>query len=151
MQVTSGREGVNAVTEVRDETAVTRRRVDELIRDLTPSKRERPGSTRPAFEPRSLVPLADVFVRDGNVTFRIELPGIDEKDVAVTFDDGYLVIRGQRRTDDKTADADYLRVECAYGPFERRFHLPAGVDERNVVTKYRNGILDVTLPMVVEP
>jgi HSP20 family protein len=124
--------------------------VDELIKDLTTSKPQRPGSTRPAFEPRSLVPFADVFVRDGDVTFRIELPGIDEKDVSVTFDDGYLVIRGQRRKDDKTADANYLRVECAYGPFERRFHLPAGVDERNVVTEYRDGILDVTLPMVVK-
>jgi HSP20 family molecular chaperone IbpA len=138
------------VTEVRDEIAVTQRRVDELIKDLTTSKPQRPGSTRPAFEPRSLVPFADVFVRDGDVTFRIELPGIDEKDVSVTFDDGYLVIRGQRRKDDKTADANYIRVECAYGPFERRFHLPAGVDERNVVTEYRDGILDVTLPMVVK-
>lgn len=138
------------MTEVRDEIAVTQRRVDELIKDLTTSKPQRPGSTRPAFEPRSLVPFADVFVRDGDVTFRIELPGIDEKDVSVTFDDGYLVIRGQRRKDDKTADANYLRVECAYGPFERRFHLPAGVDERNVVTEYRDGILDVTLPMVVK-
>jgi HSP20 family molecular chaperone IbpA len=141
---------VSAVTEIRDEIAVTRRRVDELIRDLTVSKPERPGSTRPTFERRSLVPFADVFVRDGDVTFRIELPGIDEKDVSVTSDDGYLVIRGQRRKDDKTADANYLRVECAYGPFDRRFHLPAGVDERNVVTEYRNGILDVTLPMVVK-
>jgi HSP20 family molecular chaperone IbpA len=138
------------VTEVRDEIAVTQRRVDELIKDLTTSKPQRPGSTRPAFEPRSLVPFADVFVRDGDVTFRIELPGIDQKDVSVTFDDGYLVIRGQRRKDDETADANYLRVECAYGPFERRFHLPAGVDERNVVTEYRDGILDVTLPMVVK-
>lgn len=138
------------MTEVRDEIAVTQRRVDELIKDLTTSKPQRPGSTRPAFEPRSLVPFADVFVRDGDVTFRIELPGIDEKDVSVTFDDGYLVIRGQRRKDDKTADANYIRVECAYGPFERRFHLPAGVDERNVVTEYRDGILDVTLPMVVK-
>lgn len=138
------------MTEVRDEIAVTQRRVDELIKDLTTSKPQRPGSTRPAFEPRSLVPFADVFVRDGDVTFRIELPGIDQKDVSVTFDDGYLVIRGQRRKDDKTADANYIRVECAYGPFERRFHLPAGVDERNVVTEYRDGILDVTLPMVVK-
>lgn len=139
------------MTEVRDEIAVTRRRVDELIRDLTASKPQRPGSTRPAFERRSLVPFADVFVRDSEVTFRVELPGIDEKDVSVMFDDGYLVIRGQRRQDEKTADADYLRLECAYGPFERRFHLPAGVDEHNAVTVFRNGILDVTLPMVAKP
>ena len=99
---------------------------------------------------RSLVPFADVFVRYSEVTFRVELPGIDEKDVSVTFDDGYLVIRGQRRQDEETADADYLRVECAYGPFERRFHLPAGVDESYAVTEFRNGILDVTLPMVIK-
>ena len=138
------------MTKVRDEIAVTRRKVDELIRDLTGSRGRPLGSARPPLARRSLVPLADVFVVDGEVTFRIELPGTDEKDVSVTFDDGYLVIRGQRRKNDKTADADYLRVECAYGPFERRFHLPTGVDERNAVTEYRNGILDVTLPMVVK-
>lgn len=138
------------MTEIRDDIAVTQRRVDELIRDFTTSKPQRPGSTRPPFEPRSLVPFADVFVRDGGVTFRIELPGIDVTDMSVTFDDGYLVISGQRPKDEKTADVDYLRVECAYGPFERRFHLPAGADESKAVTEYRNGILDVTLPMAVK-
>ena len=137
------------MTEVRDEIAVTRRKVDELIRDLTDSRGRPLGSARPALARRSLVPLADVFVVADEVTFRVDLPGTDEKDVSVTFEDGYLVIRGQRRKNDKTADADYLRVECAYGPFERRFHLPAGLDERNAVTELRNGILDVTVPMLV--
>ena len=138
------------MTKVRDEIAVTRQKVDELIRDLTDSRGRPLGSARPALA-RSLVPSADVFVVDGEVTFRVELPGTDERDVSVTFEDGYLVIRGQRRQYGRRADADYLRVECGYGPFERRFHLPpSGLDERNAVTEYRNGVLDVTLPMVVK-
>ena len=138
------------MTEVRDEIAVTRRKVDELIRDLTDSRGRPLWSARPSLARRSLVPLADVFVVDDEVTFRIELPGTDERDVNVTFEDGYLVIRGQRRQYGRSADADYLRVECGYGPFERRFHLPSGLNERNAVTEYRNGILDITLPMVVK-
>ena len=62
-----------------------------------------------------------------------ELPGIDPKDVDVSFDESshQLVIKGERNQDEETRTEDYISREIAYGKFERRFTLPttAKIDE----------------------
>jgi HSP20 family protein len=76
---------------------------------------------------------------------KVEVPGVDEKDLRVTFEDGLLTITGERQFERKD-DRNYHRIERAYGSFTRSFTLPRSVDASQIVANYRNGVLEVEIP-----
>ena len=81
-----------------------------------------------------------------------ELPGIEEKDIQVSLDDGVLTIRGERNAVKNEGDAKEVRhSETFHGKYERSLRLPAEVDADAVKAAYRNGILTVTLPKTPQP
>ncbi|KAE8764123.1 Hsp20 family protein [Georgenia thermotolerans] len=98
------------------------------------------------------VPIRVEEVREGDqLVVRAELPGVDpEKDIDVTVDEGVLTIRAQRqeRTEDKQADS--YRSEFRYGQFERQIRLPKGTSPDVVSASYRDGLLEVRLPIPAE-
>ena len=84
------------------------------------------------------------FVAEGRFVLRAELPGIDpDKDVEVTVTDGVLRIQAHRREEHK----DRHRSEFFYGELARTVTLPKGVDEGAVTASYRDGILEVSVPL----
>lgn len=84
------------------------------------------------------------FSRDGMFVVRAELPGIDpEADIDVSVADGMLTIRAERK-EEHTEDR---RSEFLYGRFVRTLTLPAGVNEDAITAEYRDGILEVQVPM----
>jgi HSP20 family molecular chaperone IbpA len=84
------------------------------------------------------------FTRDGRFVVRAELPGIDpEKDVDVSVTDGMLTIRAERREE----HTEERRSEFVYGRFVRTLTLPSGVDESAITAEYKDGILEVSVPM----
>ena len=96
-------------------------------------------------------PAVDVFSRDGDLVVRAELPGIDpEKDVDISYQDGVLTLRGERRYEDKTEQDNYYRFESHYGSFQRSIPLPQGVKFEDIRANYENGILEVVVPKVGE-
>jgi HSP20 family protein len=79
---------------------------------------------------------------------RAELPAIDpEKDVEITVDDGRLRIRAERRQEEKTEEKGRYRTEFRYGSFTRVVPLPAGASQDDVKATYRDGILEVRVPV----
>jgi len=88
----------------------------------------------------------DVFTRGEDLVVRAELPGIDpEKDLEITVQDNVLVIRGERRQEERTEGDGIYRVESRYGAFERRIRLPEGVKDGDISAIYENGILEVVV------
>ena len=88
------------------------------------------------------------FVDDQTCVIRAELPGIDpERDVEITVADGVLDLRAHReeRTEDKRPDG--YRSEFHYGSYRRAVRLPKGVKEEHVTATYRDGILEVRMPI----
>ena len=73
-----------------------------------------------------------------------ELPGLDQKDVDVTVEDGLLTLRGEKRSELDDRERGY--TERSYGRFERRIGLPKGIDRDHASATFRNGVLTVTLP-----
>jgi HSP20 family protein len=87
-------------------------------------------------------------VADGVLHIRAEAPGIDpETDAEVTVDDGILRVRVERRKDERTETEGRVRSEFRYGSFARAVSLPKGTDAAKVTATYRDGILDVSVPM----
>lgn len=91
--------------------------------------------------------------RDGaTVVIRAELPGIDPaKDVELTVADGVLRIRAERRVDEKSEDKGYTRHEMRYGSLARTLPLPEGVQEADIAATYRDGILEIRVPVPEQP
>jgi HSP20 family protein len=89
----------------------------------------------------------DVIEKDGEYEIVCELPGIDEKDVEVTFSNGMLMIRGFKKQPKEEVRKDYYYFsERRYGSFERWFAVPEWVDFDKISAVFDKGVLTVMLP-----
>jgi HSP20 family protein len=99
--------------------------------------------------PNAIAPRVDFSETEDEIRVAAELPGLDEKDIEVTLDDGVLTIRGERKDEREEEDADkgYRRhLETFRGHFHRIIRLATEVDEEAVKATYKAGVLTVTLP-----
>ena len=123
------------------------RDIDELFNRFFPSfplerELEEVAMTR--------LPAAESFTRDGMHVVRLDLPGVDPKDIDISVVDDSLIIKGERKGSEEVKEKDYQYKETAYGRFERRLALPKGVDGDKIKANYRNGVLEVLIPLPVE-
>jgi HSP20 family protein len=89
-------------------------------------------------------PHVELGETDQEIRVTVELPGLDEKDVEITVEDGILTLRGEKRSEVDDKDRGY--TERSYERFERRIGLPQGIDRDHAAATFRNGVLTVTLP-----
>ncbi|HKR63774.1 MAG TPA: Hsp20/alpha crystallin family protein [Thermoanaerobaculia bacterium] len=90
-------------------------------------------------------PPVDVLEEQDKILVKVEVPGIDEKDLRVTFEDGLLTVTGERQFERKD-DRNYHRIERAYGSFTRTFTLPRSVDANAIAADYKHGVLEISIP-----
>ncbi len=76
---------------------------------------------------------------------KIDVPGIDEKDIDVRIENNTLTVHGERKFEKEEKEENYRRVERQYGSFTRTFTLPNTVDQENVQADYDKGVLKVKL------
>ena len=93
------------------------------------------------------VPPVDVFETDDHeVVLKAELPDMKREDIGLTFENGVLTIRGERKFDEQIKRENYHRVERQHGAFSRSFTLPNTVDASRISASYKDGVLTVRLP-----
>lgn len=85
------------------------------------------------------------------VTIRAELPGMEKKDINVSFNDNVLTIRGERRKEEKEEGSSFVRMERSYGSFSRSFSLDVPVKPDEIKARYENGILEVIMAKDKKP
>jgi HSP20 family protein len=95
-------------------------------------------------------PAVDVYEDEHQVTLKIEVPGIDEKDIDVRVENNTLTVQGERKIEKEEKEENYRRVERQYGSFTRTFTLPQTVDAEKVSANYEKGVLKITLPKKAE-
>lgn len=100
-----------------------------------------------AGESAAWVPQVDVIRRPDAVVVRADLPGIPPDDIVVTVQDGLLTIAGERQEERKEDGEGLVRNELVYGSFYRAIPLPDGADESRVAAMFRNGVLEITVPI----
>lgn len=97
-------------------------------------------------------PAVDIQETDKEVSLIAELPGVSDKDVEVTTDNGILTIRGEKHQERKEGDEGrYHLIERTYGSFSRAFQLPKGIDESKIEADFDNGVLKVRIPKAALP
>ena len=96
----------------------------------------------------TLAPRLDVAETDKSYEISVELPGVEEKDLELAVDDGVLSVKGEKRyeKEEKDKKKNVIRVERAYGAFQRSLSLPSEVDERKISAAFANGVLKVVVP-----
>lgn len=97
-----------------------------------------------------VMPQLDVTEDDKSFSIKVDLPGMDEKDVDVTLSDRLITIRGKKEEDEETREKDYYRRERTYGSFRRSIEIPAAVDASKIDASFRKGVLTINLPKTRE-
>ena len=98
----------------------------------------------------TFAPPVDVYEDEHNVSLKIEVPGIDEKDIDVRIENNVLTVHGERKFEKEEKEENFRRVERQYGSFTRTFTLPSTVDAEKVSANYDKGILRIELPKKAE-
>jgi len=88
----------------------------------------------------------EVSETDDEIRVKAELPGMDEKDIAVELEENMLVIRGERKAEKETKNRNYHVSEMSYGGYHRSIPLPARIDRDKAKAKFKRGVLTLTLP-----
>ena len=119
--------------------------VDRLFESVFQSRVPALGDSASAF-----APPVDIAESDEGFTIRVDLPGIQQKDVKVSLLGDVLTIRGERQQTQETQGQNLHRVERRYGTFERTFSLGVAVRADQVTASYRDGVLEIHVPKAEE-
>jgi HSP20 family protein len=92
------------------------------------------------------MPSVDVVEDKNEVTVKAEVPGMTEKDIDLSWQEGVLRIRGEKKNEKEEKKNGRFYRECSYGSFSRDIHLHDTVDWKKASAKYKNGVLTVKLP-----
>jgi HSP20 family protein len=112
-------------------------RVNSLFHNL--SEGEMPVSAA------SFVPAVDIYEDVDKLVLKLEVPGIEEKDLDVRVEDNTLTVKGERKFEAEEKEKNFHRIERSYGSFYRAFTLPSTVDTGNVAAHYNAGVLKLEL------
>ena len=116
--------------------------MNRLFDTLTPRTTDRLDS--------AFVPAAEMEETPEAIHLKLEVPGMDAKDIDIQVSAEAVSISGERKEETKTEEKGMTRSEFRYGSFSRVIPLPARVQNTNVNAQYKDGILNLTLPKAEE-
>jgi HSP20 family protein len=119
------------------EVMALQNRFNSLFRDL--NEGESPVTAA------SFVPAVDIYEDDSKVVLKLEVPGIEEKDLGVSVENHTLTVKGERKFENEEKEENFHRIERRYGSFYRAFTLPTTVDTESVNANYNAGVLKLEL------
>jgi HSP20 family protein len=109
-----------------------------------------PEGPEEALTTTSFAPPVDIYEDEHNITMKLEVPGIDEKDIDVRIENTTLTVHGERKIEKEEKEENFRRVERQYGSFTRSFTLPSSVDLGQVSAHYDKGVLTINLAKKAE-
>jgi HSP20 family protein len=109
-----------------------------------------PEGPEDALATTSFAPLVDIYEDEHNIALKLEVPGIDEKDIDVRIEGNTLTVHGERKFEKEEKEENFRRVERQYGSFTRSFTLPSSVDTGQVSADYDRGVLKINLAKKAE-
>lgn len=98
------------------------------------------------FEGMRISPPIDLIETKDCFKIEVEMPGMSEEDINVSFNENRLVIEGEKTTSKKDEKKDYVSREIQYGRYERSISLPLSADIEKATASFKKGMLWVTIP-----
>src|ERR1700724_3597587 len=109
-----------------------------------------PEGPEDALTTTSFAPPVDIYEDEHNITLKLEVPGIDEKDIDVSVENNTLTVHGERKIEKEEKEENFRRVERQYGSFTRSFTLPRHVDPGQGSAHCDKGVLKINLAKKAE-
>lgn len=116
---------------------------DRVLRSLGASRRVPEGQQ--SLTTAEWAPLVDISEDAQEYLVKAELPEVNKDDVKVTFENGVVTIKGERRLEKEDKDKKFHRIERSYGTFVRSFTLPEDADPGKITADFKDGVLWVHL------
>lgn len=113
---------------------------------LTSQRGER-GFGDYGFQPGVWAPQIEIVQKPNAVLLRADLPGLKPEDVDVSVEDGMITLSGERKQEQREEGEGFVRTERSYGQFFRSIPLPDGADEEKVNASFKNGVLEINVPV----
>jgi len=102
------------------------------------------------FENAVWSPLTDISEDNDKYVVSMDIPGVDKKDVKISYKNGSLIVSGERKQESEDKSSKYHRIERAYGKYYREFTLPEKIVEDKIEANFKDGTLKVTIPKAEE-
>jgi HSP20 family protein len=128
-----------SVAASREPFAALRKEMDDLLTNFW-------GAPSTNWMATTLSPAMDIAEGDNAFTVKVDIPGMEAKDLNVQVHGNTLTVSGQRQEAKETKDKTFYRMERRSGSFSRTATLPCNINEDEVVAEYVNGVLSLTLP-----
>ncbi|MBW4605964.1 MAG: Hsp20/alpha crystallin family protein [Hassallia sp. WJT32-NPBG1] len=122
------------------EMETLRRQMDQIFDEMLTQKRD----------VITWKPAAELEDTDNNVILRLSIPGVEAKDLNIRVTQQVVAISGEKRQDNQTENGSSFRSEFRYGKFQRVIPLPVAIENNKVQAQFKDGILTLTLPKVIE-
>ena len=123
----------------RDSFSLLRKEMEELISNFW-------GSNPTNWLDGNLSPAVDVSEQENAFLMKVDIPGLEAKDLNVQVHGNTVTVSGQRQEEKETKDKTYYRMERRQGSFSRTINMPCNINEGEVAAEYVNGVLSLTLP-----
>jgi HSP20 family protein len=127
------------------ELATIQNRINRFVRESYS-----PEGPDEALTTTSFAPPVDIYEDEHTIAVKMEVPGIDEKDIDVRIENNTLTVHGERKIEKEEKEENFRRVERQYGSFTRSFTLPSSVDTGQVSAHYDKGVLNINLAKKAE-
>jgi HSP20 family protein len=92
-------------------------------------------------------PPVESFRQNGSFVVKMDIPGVDPKDVHLSVEEGCLSVEGERKRPAGVEESTVWEEDVCYGPFRRTLHIPQGIKAEQIEAKYHDGILEITAPV----
>jgi len=103
------------------------------------------GAREESLTTGAFMPPVDIYEDEQSVQLKLEVPGIEEKDLDVKVENNTLTVSGERKFEKEQKEENFHRIERRYGSFTRSFTLPNTVNTEDISASYDNGVLSVKL------
>jgi len=124
------------------EVVALQNRMNSLFREM--NENDNPLTTA------SFVPAVDIYEDAKKVMLKLEVPGMEEKDLDIRVENHTLTVKGERKFEKEEKEENFHRIERSYGSFFRAFSLPTTVDTEHVQASYNAGVLKLELKKKAE-
>src|SRR2546427_2639286 len=104
--------------------------------------------TQAGASERVWAPVADMYETKDELVIKLDLPGMNEKDIQVSITGELLSVRGERLETQEIKQESYFRAERWAGRMERIFQLPIPVQADKGRSTYPQGVRTVTTPQI---
>jgi HSP20 family protein len=125
--------------------ATMQNRIDRFVRQSYS-----PEGPEEALTTTNFAPPVDIYEDEHTIVVKMEVPGIDEKDIDVRIESNTLTVHGERKIEKEEKEDNFRRIERQYGSFTRSFTLPSSVDTGQVSANYDKGVLKISLAKKAE-